>query len=652
MAQKGLPVFPLSAKNKRPLLRKPENGKGGFHQATTDLDQLRQWWAEFPRAMVGLRTGRCSYFVLDIDPQGHATMVELEKELGSLPKTLTIRTRRQGFHHYFAWDERLANASIDAGGLGVGVDWRGEGGYVVAPGSIGIEGSWETEIRVPPAQLPDAWIKRILSVRRKSAAEARNLSREILDAMAGNGEYPTLSEGQRNDTLCSVAGHLRNRDMGPDNIFDYLLLVNDKCCKPVLFDQELENIAQSIGKREVAAGANLARVFERFTYVVEIERFVDMAEPDRKVSKPQLADLYRQDGGFAKRCVNAAPEDRLVEALTFEPGLGKIVNRKLNMWRPSGVAPEEANIEPFLAHMVYLIPEERERAHVLNFMAHLVKKPREKIHHALLLHGAQGIGKSYLAHVLELVLGQHNVRIIGMPELSSSFNAWVEGVQVVRVEEMMALGRRELMNKLKPLITESTVTINQKGLPTYTLPNHVNLLLFSNYHDALRLDADDRRYGIIYCPGERQDNGYYQRLFAWTNENAPGLLHHLQARDLSKFDPKAPPFTTAAKEEMIEASRDPLLALMVARIEALEHPFECDLVVAAHLVEAMASDRAFSGLKVNLNTVGLALRQMSQGMGKQVRMPNGTRPRMRAIRDFQGWGSRPESDWIKSYRRP
>ncbi|MEE8607483.1 MAG: bifunctional DNA primase/polymerase [Nitrospiraceae bacterium] len=648
MAQKGLPVFPLSPRNKRPVLRKPEGGKGGFHQATTDQNQLRQWWAQHPTAMVGLRTGRCSFFVIDVDTaQGGLELEKLEEELGELPNTLSIKTPR-GWHIYFKWDERLANASIDAGGLGPGVDWRGEGGYVVAPGSMGATGSWEAINKVTPLKLPDAWIKRILAVRRKSAVEARNFTKEILDAMEGIGQWPILSEGQRNDTLCSVAGHLRNRNMGPEEILASLSTANQACCSPLLNQQELQTISQSIGTRNVT-GAN---VFSRFTYVVGLERFVDMDDPTQRFSKSQLADLYKQDGGFGKRCVNAAPENRLVESITFEPGLEFIVERKLNVWRSSGITSEEGDVGQFLCHSEYLIPEDRERAHVLNFLGHIVQKPREKVLHALLLYGMQGIGKSYLARVLELTLGQHNVRVIGMPELSSSFNAWVEGVQVVRVEEVMMLGRRELMNKLKPLITESTITINQKGLPTYTIPNRVNLLFFSNHYDALRLDADDRRYCVIHCPGERQSNDYYQQLFRWTDNNAPALLHYLQNRDLSGFNARGLPIRTTARAEMVEASQDPLTAMIEARVDALEHPFECDLVVTAHIVEALAADRAFSGLKVNINTVGSALRTISPGCNGQIRMPNGTRPMMRAIRNPELWGSRPSSAWAQAYRRP
>ncbi len=651
MAQKGLPVFPISPKDKRPVLRKPEGGKGGFHQATTDQNQLRQWWAQHPTAMVGLRTGRCSFFVIDIDnsetAHGLLELGKLKTELGELPETLIVKTPR-GQHIYFQWDERLANASIDAGGLGPGVDWRGEGGYVVAPGSVGMTGSWEAIDRTPRAKLPDAWIKRILAVRGKKVAEARNLAKEILDALDGIGQWPTLSEGQRNDTLCSVAGHLRNRNFGPEEILANLSNANKACCNPLLNESELQSIANSIGTRNVTG----AKVFGRFTYVVGLERFVDMDDPTQRFSKSQLADLYKQDGGFGKRCVNAAPENRLVEGITFEPGLEPIVERKLNVWRSSGITPEEGDVGQFLCHSEYLIPEETERAHVLNFLGHIVQKPRIKVLHALLLYGMQGIGKSYLARVLELVLGQHNVRVIGMPELSSSFNAWVEGVQVVRVEEVMMLGRRELMNKLKPLITESTITINQKGLPTYTIPNRVNLLFFSNHYDALRLDADDRRYCVIHCPGERQSNDYYHQLFRWTDDNAPMLLHYLQNRDLSGFNPRGLPVRTAAREEMVEASQDPLTAMIEARIEAQEFPFDQDLVVTAHLVGMLAAEPEFRGLKVNINTVGNALRTISPGCGGQVPMPNGTKPMMRAIRNHKLWGSRPKPAWAQAYRRP
>ncbi len=131
-----------------------------------------------------------------------------------------------------------------------------------------------------------------------------------------------------------------------------------------------------------------------------------------------------------------------------------------------------------LEHLEYLIPDESERNHILNFLAFLVQQPGEKIHHALLIQGEQGTGKSFLAAAMERLLGSSNVATVDTSELKGDFTGWMKGAQLIVVEEMMAMGRLELMNKLKPLITQPHLRINEKYVPQYRMPNRANFLLF------------------------------------------------------------------------------------------------------------------------------------------------------------------------------
>ena len=52
----GLAVFPLVPRNKLPLFSK-EQGGNGVHDATTDVDTIRAWWTEHPRANIGIACG-------------------------------------------------------------------------------------------------------------------------------------------------------------------------------------------------------------------------------------------------------------------------------------------------------------------------------------------------------------------------------------------------------------------------------------------------------------------------------------------------------------------------------------------------------------------------------------------------------------------
>ena len=157
-AAKGLPVFPCSL-DKKPLT------PSGFKDATTDPEQVLQWWTQHPGASIGMPTGAdTGCFVLDVDlPDGPATLERLERENGPLPATLEQRTGSGGRHLFFThpgWTIRNS-----ARKLGTGLDTRGDGGYIIAPPSphpSGNQYEWITDH--PIAEAP-AWLLEKLTER-------------------------------------------------------------------------------------------------------------------------------------------------------------------------------------------------------------------------------------------------------------------------------------------------------------------------------------------------------------------------------------------------------------------------------------------------------------------------------------------------------
>jgi putative DNA primase/helicase len=112
----------------------------GVHGATVQRKRIKAWLREWPKANLGIATGQPSgLFVLDIDGKvGRASLKVLEKKHGRLPKTITVKTGK-GRHLYF----RCGRARVrnSAGRLGKGIDVRGDGGYVVAAGSVHTAGA-------------------------------------------------------------------------------------------------------------------------------------------------------------------------------------------------------------------------------------------------------------------------------------------------------------------------------------------------------------------------------------------------------------------------------------------------------------------------------------------------------------------------------
>lgn len=131
LAKDGQPVFPChwqGERAKRPMTRK------GLHDATVDLDQIKQWWKARPEAAIGLPTG-IKWDVLDVDVKetvdGRVHLPFL-KRMGLLDGCKrVVRTPSGGWHLYFTASTGQTNRASAA----LGLDVRGLGGYVLAPPS-------------------------------------------------------------------------------------------------------------------------------------------------------------------------------------------------------------------------------------------------------------------------------------------------------------------------------------------------------------------------------------------------------------------------------------------------------------------------------------------------------------------------------------
>lgn len=245
-ARLGWPVFPLYCVEdgvcscSKPKCTNP--GKhpltvNGVKDATTDEIYIRTWWEEFPEANIGIATGAPSgIVVLDIDPRhgGHESLRNLEKKYGPLPDGPKVRTGGGGEHLYLS---HTGNSLKNQVGLLPGLDVRGDGGYVVGPGSNHLSGNayiWQhgkTPAKLPLPSIPD-WFRTL--------ASAGPATQGPLDVYA-------IPERQRNSTLTSLAGTMRKRGMSPAAIEAALLQENRLRCKPPLDNGEVSRIATSIG---------------------------------------------------------------------------------------------------------------------------------------------------------------------------------------------------------------------------------------------------------------------------------------------------------------------------------------------------------------------------------------------------------------------
>jgi hypothetical protein len=154
-----VPVFPVAPRDKVPLIR---NGRG-FRDATTNLRQIETWWRRFPQANIGVPTGAASGLaVVDVDVHGTNGYNALNRADRAGLVTgweFLVRSPTGGLHLYYPAAEEMEQRSWQAGSAGI--DFRGDGGYIVAPPSLRvIDGETVpyriTELGTEPAHPLDA----------------------------------------------------------------------------------------------------------------------------------------------------------------------------------------------------------------------------------------------------------------------------------------------------------------------------------------------------------------------------------------------------------------------------------------------------------------------------------------------------------------
>jgi hypothetical protein len=239
-ASKGIPVFPLKPGGKTPLT------EHGFKDATTDEDQIRQWWSKWPDANIGLPTGkRSGLLVLDVDPSegGYNSLADLHFGEGhKLPETFMVRTGGNGQHYYFTFpDEEIRNST---GLLGPGLDIRGEGGYVVVPPSTTTK-TYTVKKRLPLGPPPE-WL--LEKLRRSSRSPEKNIGSMSPLPVDTNLDGPPIPEGERNWTLYRIGCSLRSKRHDHSAILEALEEINRSRCSHPLDDNELEKIAKSAAR--------------------------------------------------------------------------------------------------------------------------------------------------------------------------------------------------------------------------------------------------------------------------------------------------------------------------------------------------------------------------------------------------------------------
>ena len=278
--------------------------------------------------------------------------------------------------------------------------------------------------------------------------------------------------------------------------------------------------------------------------------------PNLKLTDKDLADFFRVllDPPIA----GANPEENVsvwsghttslpanTQKVLFRDGVATV-----NLWEyPAyhrAVGVEGTAFDEFL---VYVIPDEAERAVFLNWLAWSLKHEEQKPRWAVMLYSQkQGTGKTVLTEVVKELFGVANTsRINGVRQLVARFNKEVLQHKLVVVEEIELRKGSKEANQVKSLITEDSTTVEAKGLPSSVEGINCAFVMTTN-HLPTWLEEADRRFFILNFDHEGYNNGGkdYEKFVGLVKDlkeqistpaGIKGIYDGLMARDLSDHNP-------------------------------------------------------------------------------------------------------------------
>lgn len=348
LAELGFYIFPVEENSKLPLLPWRKN-------SSRNPETIKNWWkcphtGWLQNHNIGIDTGKSGVLVVDIDrkqgKQGERSREELELYHG-FGAPLIVDTPSGGLHYYYRATQLFRNTQGDKGGIAPGIDTRGDGGYVLAPGSD-IDGKYYEFVNnsvldvehLPP--IPEWLVEKLSTHKAVGPADREVLTEDKTDDVDRAADYlktadPAIEGAGGNHHTFAVAAKVRelgvSRDMCLALMLDHW---NDRCSPPWLVDdlEKVINNAYQYAKKAVGAASPHAE-FEAMP-VQEEPDFAERAELVEPNSIPLREWLFGHLALKKKVTLLVAPGGAGKSTLSLSIAISKVTGRNLLGMDPHG----------------------------------------------------------------------------------------------------------------------------------------------------------------------------------------------------------------------------------------------------------------------------------------------------------------------------
>lgn len=573
LASHAVRFFPV-----RPNNKEPASGMVNFSaRATSDPTLLRQIFGD-GRFNSGIACGRVAdglYLVgVDIDVKkgvnGFETLEFMHMIGQEFPETWSQETPSGGEHRLF-WSPVPIRQGVN---ICPGIDFRGEGGYLVGPGST-IDGlPYVVKNHGEIARFPDwairEYAKPLASVHQLLPQGSSKSAEDQVLALKRSVEYlqalPPVAHGSRNDAGFKTVARLKDFGLSKDQIPGVLL--DHWKCEPMVDWAELVHVTNSAFNYGKNSPAVLAPEHV-FPEVVEFPKKTFPLEPP-DFEPPSIIDKFNDDhffiaaDGVTRVCWETARDGqfhlerfslrsfrekylattvvsgnknieastewlrsktrREYEEIRFDP-TKKSGPKTYNLFKGFATAPCEpgAEMDPrgisaardFLRHIEENVCNGDKRlAHwLLGFYADIFQNPGEKPQVALVYQGLKGTGKTIVSEMVNHLIGRHSILIQDRNAIGDKFNSILEDKLSVVFDEAFWSGDKQITGMVHGIITSKTRNIMFKGMESHPAKVYDRITIIGNDLKLVSASAEERRYAVFKVgAGQIQNVAFFKAM--------------------------------------------------------------------------------------------------------------------------------------------
>ncbi|MBC8193571.1 MAG: hypothetical protein H8E18_14385 [FCB group bacterium] len=305
-----------------------------------------------------------------------------------------------------------------------------------------------------------------------------------------------------------------------ESITDYQLdsvTVPPQTCEIMCGKQKCANICKAGGKSPIKFGymddlfVFLEKQTSSFAYLDRRDEHLYFVDSEKKL-EIILADADQR------------PTKKPVLKVIFNPSQDLSVDNKMaktiNLFKPTDYmvgkkTPKVIDLAvdaPSINHLLSnLISINTERDRFVNWLAGIMQTRKKQLT-AWVFMGQPGAGKNVLLdHVLKPLFGENQAIKVEDEQLKNPFNGWLQNAILIAFNEVAHDNRtrNSINSKVKAIITDNDIMINEKNVKVFTIDNHANALFFSNNEIPVLIEENDRRFNVVRTGGNMRKQSWF-----------------------------------------------------------------------------------------------------------------------------------------------